>query len=50
MTKNVTLYRPVGAEELVLVIDSGMKSFSAETLLAAYILSSVEFSTRSRDC
>lgn len=27
MTKNVTLYRPVGAEELVLVIDSGMKSF-----------------------
>lgn len=27
MTKNMTLYRPVGAEELALIIDSGMKSF-----------------------
>jgi len=27
MIKNVTLYRPVGANELVLIIDSGMKRF-----------------------
>ncbi|HZY79111.1 MAG TPA: hypothetical protein VFE50_06275 [Cyclobacteriaceae bacterium] len=27
MAKNITLFRPVGAEELVFIIDSGMKSF-----------------------
>ena len=27
MTKNITLYRPIGAEELVLIVDSGMKRF-----------------------
>jgi len=27
MTKNITLYRPVGANELALIIDSGMKRF-----------------------
>lgn len=27
MTKNITLYRPVGANELALIVDSGMKRF-----------------------
>jgi hypothetical protein len=27
MIKNVTLYRPTGANELALIIDSGMKRF-----------------------
>ncbi|HEY8937430.1 MAG TPA: hypothetical protein VIM65_19530 [Cyclobacteriaceae bacterium] len=27
MNKNITLYRPTGAEELALIIDSGMKRF-----------------------
>jgi hypothetical protein len=30
MIKNVTLYRPTGADELALIIDSGMKRFLPE--------------------